>query len=373
MSAVHTANRPFLVEAGVLACVLTSALGCSSPRSRKSVGFEVVQTRFLGSMWNQGHAAASIVSQDGGFSYAVPGGSLWWFGDTLRGTRDEEGKPHFAGGAVSASVGLRSQTDDHVPPVLHYLTGADGRVAQAIGFLAGETWEHHRLWPLGGIYANGKSYIYYSRIAIGTGVSDFKSDGSGLACASAPLSPHQRITTADGWRFPVAPMCVVPDGDWLYLYEIDTRNERQGVWLSRVRADQIEDPGKYEFQCGSGERFCTKKARQRLLLRSVPGQVSVAWNEYLHKYVLVSASDIFRPREIRFHVADRLYGPWSPPVATITVPEERQGKTVRLVYCAYLHPELFRENGRIMNVTFSMRLRNAAFDSNCETVEVEIQ
>jgi len=43
------------------------------------------------------------------------------------------------------------------------------------------------------------------------------------------------------------------------------------------------------------------------------------------------------------------------------------------VYCAYLHPELFRENGRVMNLTFSLGLQDAGFDSNCEMVEIELK
>lgn len=61
-----------------------------------------------------------------------------------------------------------------------------------------------------------------------------------------------------------------------------------------------------------------------------------------------------------------------PPVARIEVPESRQGKHVELVYCAYLHPELFRENGRVMNLTYSLSLKDAGFDANCEMAEIEI-
>jgi hypothetical protein len=99
----------------------------------------------------------------------------------------------------------------------------------------------------------------------------------------------------------------------------------------------------------------------------------VAWNPYLQKYVMVSSSDFNHPREIRFLVADAPYGPWGQPVARIEVPEYAQRKRVEMVYCTYLHPELFRENGRMMNLTYSTSLQNAGFDANCEMVEVEIK
>lgn len=221
----------------ILACGV-ALLGLAPGFAAEDAGtIAVVRSAFLGSAWNRGHAAASIVAQDGGFSYSVPGGTLWWFGDTFRGTRDAAGKPRFAGGGVSCSVARLDPTSSALPPILDFLRGADGTVAQAIAFLDGESWDRHRIWPLGGVYVNGKS---------------------------------------------------------------------------------------------------------------------------------------FRAREIRFHTADEPYGPWSPAGARITVPERLQGKTVKLVYCAYFHPELFRERGRIMTLTFSLHLEGGGFDVNNEMVEVEL-
>jgi hypothetical protein len=93
----------------------------------------------------------------------------------------------------------------------------------------------------------------------------------------------------------------------------------------------------------------------------------------LRKYVLASSSDFFHPREIRLLVAEVPTGPWSQPVARIVVPERRQGKQVQLVYCAFLHPELFRDDGRVMTLTYSPMLKDAGFDANCEMVGIEIK
>jgi hypothetical protein len=132
-------------------------------------------------------------------------------------------------------------------------------------------------------------------------------------------------------------------------------------------------PHAYEFYAGVGPTFSSRKEDASILVKNIGGQVSVAWNGYLQKYVMASSSDFSHPREIRFHVADAPYGPWSRPVARIKVPENRQGKHVNLVYGAYLHPELFRENGRVMNLTFTPGLDNAGFDGNCERVEVQVR
>jgi hypothetical protein len=366
-------NFRSILKAAALAAVISAVCGCSTARFSESEEIKIDQTRFLGSVWNQSHAEASIISQDGGLSYSVPGGSLWWFGDTFKGSRDANGTPHFAGGAVSCDVAFLKETDRSVPPKLRFYAGPDGTVAQAIPFLADESWDHHRIWPLGGVYLNGKSYVYYSLIEIGgKGQWDFHSVGEGLACSTEPLSVHQRIQTANGWRFPVAPACVVVADGWVYLYDVQKRADRQGIWLSRVRPAEIENPDAYQFYCGPEPTFCPDKSKQVPLIENIYGQTSVIWNEYLQKYILASSSDFFHSREIRFHTADHPFGPWTRPVASIEVPEYRQGKKVELVYCSYFHPELSRENGRLMILTFSLMLTNSGFDANNEIVEVEL-
>lgn len=359
--------------AAVLACGIVSAVVASVSVAEDDTPLPAVTYTFLGSAWNRGHAAAAIVAQDGGYSYSVPGGALWWFGDTFRGTRDAAGKAHFAGGGVSCAVARLDEANRAVPPVLDFLRGADGTVAQAIPFLDGESWDRHRIWPLGGVYVNGKSYIYYSLIElVNDGGWGFRPAGSGLACSVQPLAAHERIRGPAGWRFPVSPTAAVRKDGWVYLYDVEKRGPQNGIWLSRVRPAEIEDPARYEFYCQAGPVFSSDRDKQVPLLENVFGQVSVAWNEYLRKYVLASSSDLFRAREIRFHTAAEPCGPWSEAGARITVPDQLQGKTVKLVYCTFLHPELFREQGRIMPLSFSLHLEGGGFDVNNEFVEVEL-
>ncbi len=363
----------FITMMAVLPCVMVTFPCCSLADTGIPPDFHVGRHSFLGCVWNKGHAEASVISQDGGYSYAVPGGSLWWFGDTFKGSRDHEGKPSFHGGAVSCALAFLEDKNRQKPPVLKYLSGNEGTVAQAITFLSEESWDHHRIWPGAGIYMNGKSYIYYALIKVGKGTWDFQHMGSGLAYSEKPVTAHKRIQTHEDWRFPVHPIAIVQADDWLYLFEVWNRRGKQGVWLSRVRPERLEDPRAYEFYSGMGPVFSRQKDQQVLLLENVYGQVSIVWNEYLKRYVLASSSDFSRPREIRFYTASNPLGPWSKATATITVPEYLQNKKVELVYCSYFHPEYFRNNGQVMNLTFSLHLQNSGFDSNNEMLDVEIQ
>jgi hypothetical protein len=357
--------------------VMVQVSGCSpalTPESRVESPFAIVQTRFFGSLWNESHARASIISQDGGESFTVPGGAVWAFGDTFKGSRSADGTPHFAGGAISCAIAFLGEKARSYPPAFGYLVSSNGAVSP-FEFLPNERpTGRYRIWPLGGIHVNGQCYLFYTLIEVfGNGSWDFRGVASGLGRSTVALGPYQRLQPHGDWRFPVAPTQVIAADGWLYLYEIREFNGKQGVALARVRPENIENPRVYEFYAGAGPKFSTQKEFAALLAGNVPGQVSVAWNSYLQKYVMVSSSDFNRPREIRFLVADAPYGPWSPPVARMEVPKYAQGKRVEMVYCTYLHPELFRENGRVMNLTYSTGLQNAGFDANCEMVEVEIK
>ena len=354
------------------------ASGCSTRvcvEKQTGGAFDIVQTNFLGSLWNESHARASIVSQDGGESFVVPGGAIWAYGDTFKGSRSADGTPHFAGGAVSCSIAFLADNAKRYPPAFNYLVSSNGDVVSPFELLPTEQpVERYRLWPLGGIHVNGQYYLFYSLIEVfGHGSWDFRGVGSGLGRSTVALGPYQRLQPHGDWRFPVDPTQVIEADGWLYLFWIKDFKGGQGVALARVRPEKIEEPAAYEFYTGAGPKFSVRQKAAARLVGNVAGQVSVAWNPYLEKYVMASSSDFEHPREIRFLVADAPYGPWSPPVARIEVPANRQGKQVDLVYCAYLHPELFRENGRVMNLTCSLGLQDAGFDANCEMVEIELK
>lgn len=346
--------------------------GCASNSPRHDA-FEITQTNFLGSLWNQAHAKAHIISQDGGQSFPVPGGAIWAFGDTFTGTRSADMTPNYGGNGVSCAIAFLPQNAKTYPPALNYLA-TNGWVASPFKNFPDEPPERYRIWPLGGVYVNGLYYLYYSRIEIfGTGSWDFRGAGSGLGCSSVPLGSYERLQPHGDWRFPVEPASVIQADGWLYLYGIEEAAGIQGVALARVRPENIDEPAAYEFYTGPGPQFSSRKDAMAVLVTNVPGQVSVAWNPYLAKYVMVSSSDFWHPRQICFLVADQPYGPWTGTVASIEVPKIRQGKFVDLVYCAYLHPELFRNGGQTMNLTYSLGLKDAGFDANCEMVEVTVK
>jgi hypothetical protein len=369
-----TRFRLAVAAAPLLAILHGSWSGCASDpmANQRPCRFEVERTVFLGSIWNDAHAKASIVSQDGGESFAVPGGALWAFGDTFRGTRSTDGAPHFQGGAVSCSIALLKANATGFPPAFDFFVSRDGSVASPFEYFPDESAERNRIWPLGGAWVNGRFYLYYSMIEVfGSGSWDFRGVGTGLARSDAALGKYERLRPGGQWRFPVEPSQILETEGWLYLFGIGDVGGRKCVTLARVRPPWIERPESYEFF--NGEEFSGRRESAAALVEDISGQVSVAWNDYLGKYVMATSSDVSNPRDIFLRVADTPTGPWSPAVARIQVPETRQGKRVSLVYCAYLHPERFRGNGKVIVLTFSPGLEDAGFDGNCEMVEIELR
>ncbi|HUE36995.1 MAG TPA: hypothetical protein VMO20_06365, partial [Candidatus Acidoferrum sp.] len=133
--------------------------GCSNVSSKgQGRGFDIAQTNFLGSLWNQSHARAKIISQDGGQSFAVPGGGLWAFGDTFKGTRSADMTPHYAGGSVSCTIALLATDARRYPPALDYYISTNG-VISPFQYFTNEPPKNYRIWPDAGIYLQGQYYL----------------------------------------------------------------------------------------------------------------------------------------------------------------------------------------------------------------------
>ena len=332
----------------------------------------VSKVEFKGCTWSQHQNKVSIISQDGGLSFAVPGGTVWAFGDTFLGRRDARGIPHFKGGAVFCSIAFLPENDKAFPPALRYKTGSNGIAASPLSLLPGEKKGIYSLWPLSGVYANERSYIYYCVVKkTGDGDWDFQDVGAGLAGCLEPLGRYERLLPNGNWRFPVAPTQVVKFGQWLYLYEIIKRNGKMGAALARVKTEAIAFPEAYEYYDQQSKSFSKNKSVQSVLVPAA-GQVSVAFNPYCQGWLLVTSSDLFNSRRISLYLAPSPEGPWEF-IDNIKAPEKCQGKKVELVYCTYLHPELFRKNGEIINLTFSLHLKNGGFDVNCEMAEITLR
>lgn len=365
--------RPCAAVAFVV-CLANFVFGGEPAPARPSVlGRYRVEATEREAFWTAAAQRASVQFQDGGMSVAMPDGSaLWTFGDTFLGQgTNADGRPKLDGGVSSTACRVRATPQG---PTVEYvnLAGKDRRADFLLPLDKSETWQRHRIWPLGGVHVDGTTYLYYTRVVVNDKEAlGFEPDGAGLATAHGTATTFQRRLMPDARPpLPLEPACVLADGGDLYLYGIDRVGQLESrVILARVAAKEAHRPAAYRFWTG-GENFSASKQDAATLVRDVWGQTSVAWNDYLKRYVMLHVGGVFhRPRTVYLRTSEKLLGPWSEPVQVFSLPGELGKHLEGLIYCAYLHPELFRDNGRVMPFTYCTLQKLG----NPKLVEIELR
>lgn len=349
--------------------VLLSTLlfvGCAT----SSPTLHVAHVEFGQPIWSDSQRRAGVMFQDGAQSAAVYGGALWAFGDTFLGQPQAGSPPQNSQirGATGTTIAFLPAGETNLPPALRYFTGPDGIATNPLSLFPEEPAATNRMWPLGIIGLGPRTYLFYSMIekTDGPGPWNFRSIGGGLALADEPLGDYTRLRPGGHWKFPIEPIQIVHEGHWLYLFEVS--GTPKGLIVARVSENQIEDPPAYEFLTDNG--WSTNRAAAKVILREAYGQVSIIRNPARDNYLMATSSDIFHPREIQLRESANLAGPWSAPVR-IAVPET-SGKKTKLIYGAYLHPELSNIPAHRYVITFCRMLEGEWDLTNPELVTLTL-
>lgn len=317
-------------------------------------------TRLLGPLFQNN--AVNITGQDAASSILLPTrDALWLFGDSVEGPFETirglslDDKLSNTGAVVplqNAADGIRE---------FRFITSQGGKCArQLIPFVAGETPSAQRLWPIHGTCVGDQIYVFYHRISLIPGVDvfdNFRLDGMGLACARIGQWEFTRLAAADGtlefWKGdqPTFGVWAEQRDGYVYLWG----SLMTGMFLARARPDSIADLAGYEYlvEAPTGAdpdrqpRWSGRFEPTASLFDSVPNEMSVSFNQHLGCYVAVHS--YLRQNKILMRTAPTITGPWSD--AEI-VYRPRRIKDDDLIYAAKEHPELARENGRIIYVTF---------------------
>jgi hypothetical protein len=341
----------------VVVCqVFDSRCAANGPESSSLVSeVRLIGTQFLDN-------PVGITGADGATSTVLgQGRALWVFGDTVEGPFDS-----IHGVDLSA---LRSNTAAIVPHQnvargirrFRFLAEIDGRrPRQIVPYAPEEDPAVHRIWPIHGIRVGEQVYLFYHRITLQQGVdvfADFQLDGMGIARADVNSLQFTRLVAPDGsrefWKGdePGFGVFVERDDEFIYLWGC----LMTGMYLARTRPESIEDLSAYEYlveapalnRPDAKVRWSRTFQPTAVLFDSVPNEMSAAYNSYLRKHVAFHSWH--RERRIVMRTASSITGPWSD-AETVYSPEKT--KDDELVYAVKEHPELARENGRMMYVTF---------------------
>jgi hypothetical protein len=357
-----TSRRQFLKSAalgfaatGMQPASLVARADTAPPQESKVASVRNLGNQFLSN-------SVGVTGADGATSLVLPTGeSLWVFGDTVEG-------PFETIRGLDLSH-LRSNTAAIVPRQnasngirdFRFLATADGkRPRQIVPFAADEDPSKQRVWAVHGVCIGERIYLYYHAITLLSGVDvfvNFKLDGMGIARAEVKDFAFTRLTAPDGTREfwkgdqPGFGVFVEQHEDYIYLWG----SLMTGMYLARTTSESIEDLERYEYLVAAPTvarpdvepKWSKTFDPAGALFDSVPNEMSAAYNPYLGQHVAFHS--LHRENKIVMRTAPKITGPWSSP-HVVYRPERVDDAD--LIYAAKEHPELARDRGRVIYVTF---------------------
>jgi hypothetical protein len=303
-----------------------------------------------------------VTGADGATSTVLPSGeSLWVFGDTVEGPfKSIHGLDLTNLRSNTAAIVPKQNASDGIKS-FKFLTQPDRkRPGQIVPFEADEDSSVHRVWAVHGTCIGKSIYLYYHRITLLKGVDvfvNFKLDGMGIARAEIGSFRFKRLQAPDGTREfwkgdePGFGVFVESTDDYVYLWG----SLATGMFLARVRPSAIEDLAAYEYLVEAPTldnpdvfpRWSETFQPTGMLFDAVPNEMSASYNRHLDKYVAFHS--LHRERKIVMRTAPRITGPWSAAEVVYQPPKEKESD---LIYAVKEHPELSRDGGQILYVTF---------------------
>jgi hypothetical protein len=202
--------------------------------------------------------------------------------------------------------------------------------------------------------------VFYHRITLLKNVdvfANFQLDGMGISRAKTADLKFERLIAPDGtpefWKggAPTFGVFVERTDDYIYLWG----SLATGMFLARTRPETIDKLASYEYLVEApsaansdvSPRWSKEFKPTAPLFDSVPNEMSASYNAHLKKHIAFHS--LHREHKIAMRTAPHRTGPWSEPEV---VYRPKRLKETDLVYAAKEHPELAREDGRIVYITF---------------------
>ncbi len=338
----------------------------------------VTGARDLGPQFTQN--AHRMIGQDG--AYSIPCGEqvLWYFGDTLTGKRTPGESLWYPGGnpvgphdmsgrrgieRMLNNTGLLLPYQDAQDGLsdFRYICDAHNALRTLIPLEADEHPDKHRVWCLHGICLDAKVVLYFVKVemlADGPFPVNFRIVGSGMATGNSTEWVFRRTyrdTSCILWgehepHFATAVLRSENDG-WIYLYgSRQDSSGTQSAYLARSRPEHIDRAELYEYCVSSGPSWSPSVQAAVPVFQDMPNELSVSFNRHLGRYLAVHSLGL--TGDIVARTAPFPWGPWSSPTVLWSVRpvRERPLPYPPLVYAGKEHPELGRQNGQVLYITY---------------------
>jgi hypothetical protein len=321
-----------------------------------------------------------MVGQDGAYSIPLNGDTLWFFGDTLIGTRDPDLSLWYLDGrAVGAADMSGKGTIEHMINntglILNqesgekglnnfkYILDENGDLKNLIPLHPDEDHDEIRIWCQHGIALGNTVYLSFIKVKMleepnGVLPVEFEILGSGFSKGSTNDWIFHRLTFhgSDLWwdathpRFASAMYLV---DNWIYCCGvIQDEKKTQNCYLARVRPEEIEDRSKFSYLSSLRPEWDENLDNAIPIFSGMPNELSISFNNYLNCYLAVHSVGLTGITVGR--TAPHPWGPWSEPIDLWRVSTDHANPRPypKMIYAGKEHPELARDNGKIIYITY---------------------
>jgi hypothetical protein len=281
---------------------------------------------------NQTSQRYGVMGTDLGSSFVHEGRTYFFFGDTVG----------FSFGTLSGADSIAFTTDANPENCLslQFVASESGYyrppVVPGVSLGAFEV-------PTGGFSTNGNMYVFFT-----TDHTSFTTMGrSVLARSTDHAQNFTHLYDLSANKFiNVAPV-VVENADIPGLLERSGKGvllwgsgvyRQSDLYLAYLPLDRVEDRISLRYYAGLNEngaaRWSTAEEEATPLFhQGCLGELSVAWNPFLHKWLLLY--NCSSPRGVNFRVADSPWGPWSAPQVLFNA--RRDGGLCHFIHASWLN------------------------------------
>jgi len=298
---------------------------------------------------------------------------MWTFGDTILGkwktglnvnSTFEDSASMSA--MISNSVAFSQVPDDEkIKNLKMVFFKKKDKPVKFIRPLPGENIFKWRFWAADGIRIGQNVYVYYMIVKVdkSCGPMPFRVTGTGLAKWTMPDNwdvskgvDFKRLGKLFREGAPLFGDCVIKKNDYLYFigHGEPDKNKKIYASIARVKTGMIEKRAEYQFLDTKG--FWTSDLKQRaFFFGDVAGELSISFNSYLNKYVVVYCSLDGTIKTLNFKSFDQVGGrepktvyipPKLKPVKNRPFLFYYSGKeifhTEKAVYAIYIHPAIYQ-------------------------------
>ncbi len=321
-----------------------------------------------------------MVGQDGAYSIPLNGETLWFFGDTLIGTRDTNkslwylderavgaadmsGKGNIESMINNTGLLLRDKTGRNGLTDFEYILNESGKLKNLIPLLPGEDHDEIRIWCQHGVALGKIIYLSFIKVRMleepnGVLPVEFEILGSGFAKGSKKDWEFERLLKrgSDLWWSKEEPRfasAIYKENDWLYCYGvIQDENKIQQCYMARVKTKQVEDYAKFEYLSSEKPEWDKNIKNAIPVFDGMPNELSVSYNHFLQCYFAVHSVGLTGITVGR--TAPSPWGPWSDPVDLwkVSTKHDQPRPYPKMIYAGKEHVELAGDNGRIIYITY---------------------